>query len=166
MWLVVNRVPQAAHVAVVDGGFVGPVPVGSPLPDSAYRSSIRLSAREMTAWNVHFGVDLTHTGKGAPWPGSYSLVQPRGVGLVHLSVTLAGPNGVSVATHGCAVPRTLLPGETVHIDCNVRLAPADTARVEKVAGPFVLRVGLDQLGVTSFAARGDAIATLPVTLRK
>jgi hypothetical protein len=164
LWVIEPAVPQPARDALLTGGLLGPVPVTAALPPTAYRSSIVLTARETTVRNLHFGARVTHRGQGAPWPGSYSLVQPKGVGLVHLSVKLTGPNGLSIATKGCSVPKTMLPGDTVLIDCNVRLTPADTARLGGVDGPFTLQVGLEQLGVAAFSARGDAVATLAVTL--
>jgi hypothetical protein len=165
LWVIEPRVAEPARAEITSSGLLGPVPVTAALPESAYRSSIVLTAREMTVRNLQFRVELTHVGQGSPWPGSYSLVQPKGVGLVHLSVVLAGPNGLSVPTKGCSVPRTMLPGDTLSIDCNVRIAPADTARLKKATGPFTLGVELEQLGVTKFSEKGDLDATLRVDLR-
>jgi hypothetical protein len=166
LWVIEPRVAQPARNEISSSGLLGPVPVTGALPDAAYHSSILLTSRAMTVRNLHFGVELTHVGQGSPWPGSYSLVQPKGVGLVHLSVVLAGPNGLSVSTKGCSVPRTMLPGDTLSIDCNVRIAPADTARLQRATGPFTLGVELEQLGVVKFSEKGDLGATLPVTLRR
>jgi hypothetical protein len=166
LWVIEPKVAEPVRAAITSSGLLGPVPVTAALPDAAYRSSIVLTAREMTVRNLHFRVELTHVGQGSPWAGSYSVVQPKGVGLVHLSVVLAGPNGLSVATKGCSVPQTMLPGDTLSIDCNVRIAPADTARLQRAAGPFTLGVELEQLGVTKFSEKGDLGATLRVTLRR
>jgi hypothetical protein len=118
----------------------------------------------MTPQRLHFTVRLSHLGAGAPWPGSYSALQPKKVGLVHILVTLDDSSGSPVVTAVCSLPRTMLPGDKVEVDCNVPVANSATARIERAPGSYTLRVGLEQVGGAKFSDKGDAVATLPVTL--
>ena len=65
----------------------------------------------------------------------------------------------------CNVTRTMLPGDTLKIDCVVPLVPARAAAPVLAPGSYTVHVELMQVGVTKFAARGDRVASLPVTLK-
>jgi hypothetical protein len=159
LWVVMPRVPQPVRDEIFAKGLVGPVPLSAPLPGDAYKSSITLDAQDMTTSRLRFKVHLGHAGSGAPWPGSFSALQPKHVGVVRMLVSLGGADGEEIDTAGCAVPRTMFPGDVVDVDCNVHLARGAVA-----PGPYTLRVGLVQQGVAVFSDRGDDVGTLPITI--
>ena len=55
-------------------------------------------AKVMTTKALRMRVRLTHMGMSAPWPGSFSGVQPDRVGVVRLLVTLTDRTGRVVLT--------------------------------------------------------------------
>ncbi|MDQ1509967.1 MAG: hypothetical protein QOG50_1811 [Actinomycetota bacterium] len=164
LWVIPSRVPQPTRNRLLESGLVGPVPVTAALPDAAYRSSMQLVGREMTSRRLHFLVRLGHVGTGAPWPGSFSTVQPNGVGRVRLLVRLVDRSDNEVLAAHCPVTRTMLPGDTIEVDCVVRVAGSVSAEIEHAPGPYTVKVSMVQEGVTEFPKKGDRVAELHVTL--
>jgi hypothetical protein len=165
LWVVVPSVPHPVRDALLSSGLVGPVLVTAALPDAAYHSSIQLAARTTTTRQLRISVRLAHSGSGAPWAGSFSGIQPGRVGTVRLLVTLFDRSGRMLMSAPCNVTRTMLPGDTVKIDCVVPLVPARATAPVLAPGPYTVHVELTQVGVTKFAARGDRVASLAVTLK-
>jgi hypothetical protein len=165
LWVVVARVPAPVRNRLATSGLLGPVPVTAALPAAAYRSSLTLVARKATTTQLRLAVQLTHAGSGAPWPGSLSYVQPGRIGTVRLVITLDDRAGRARVAYTCPIPRTMLPDDRVYIDCVVPLVPIHVRGPVLSPGPYTVRVELEQLGVTKFAAKGDRAATLAVTLR-
>jgi hypothetical protein len=165
LWVVVPHVSAAVRDALATSGLLGPLPVTAAFPTAAYRSSMTLVVRKAITTQLRLLVQLTHTGSGAPWPGSLSFIQPGGIGTVRLIITLEDPAGRAHIAYACPIPRTMLPGDRVGIDCVVPLVPAHARGPVLAPGPYTVRVELDQLGVTKFVAKGDHAATVAVTLR-
>jgi len=159
LWILTARVPQSVRDTVDRAGLMGPVPLTAGLPGAAYRSSIEVVPQVTTTARLRLLVHLTHVGAGAPWPGSRSTLQHNGVGRVRLLVSLVETSGAKVVSARCPIPRTMLPGDKLDIECEVPIA-----HLRLPSGAYMAHVGLIQEGVTLFSTKGDADAIVPVTL--
>jgi hypothetical protein len=86
------------------------------------------------------------------------------VGRVRLLVTLVGRRDNKVLAARCPVTRTMLPGDSIDVDCVVLVTGRETAEIEHAPGPYTVQVSMVQEGVTTFPKKGDRVAELHVTL--
>ncbi len=163
LWVILSRVPLPVRLAILEQGLVGPVPVTAALPNAAYRSSITVAAQSMSASQLRLRLGVVHVGAGAPWPGSFSPLQAKGVGLVRFIVTVSDAAANVRFTGRCPVPRTMLPGEATTSECVVKFTSGGRPSTLPT-GRYTVRVGLIQEGVTAFSTKGDTSTVTLVTI--
>ena len=163
LWVILPRVPEPARVVILQHGLVGPVPVTGALPEAAYRSSIHVVPDAAGRGGLRLHLSVVHVGAGAPWPGSLSAIQPKGVGIVRFIVTVEDTAGQVRYTARCPVPRTMLPSDETTSECVVQFTSGGRPS-ELPPGRYSVRVGLIQEGVTAFSTKGDASGVTSVTI--
>jgi hypothetical protein len=155
LWVTTSALAPAKKDALDKSGLLGPVPLGAPLPDGAYQSQIAVTPR-VTGPTLHLTGGITHPPGGAPWPGSFSAVMPKGVGVVRAIATVVDANGAVKASTRCPLSRTLLPGESVNLVCDVPIGPLAPGRYEA-------RVALVDEGIARFPDKEDTTVSVPFT---
>jgi hypothetical protein len=157
LWVILPQVPGDVRDQLSQAGLIEPAP-GAPDPGAGgtYRSTLRLDPRASTTSRLRVRVDVRHLGT-APWPGTFAPLHRAGGGSVALEVELRDPHDRTLVRGTCAVPKTLFPGDELPIDCAMP--------VSVPPGDYVVRVGLAHPeGGGKYAALGDTVAAMPVTL--
>jgi len=134
-------------------GLVARGPVCAPLPDEAYRGTVRVVGRTDPSGSAAGGVRLEvgHRGRGAPWIAG-APVAGVSCGRVRLATEYLSRAGTVVRTDVSDLPRTLFPGDSV----------LTTAPAARPPGATALRFALVHEGVTWFRDRGAPDLVLPM----
>jgi hypothetical protein len=151
--------PGALHDRLEQAGMLLPPNFPAVLPDSAFRSTLKLVGvgrgadvlRRDTERDVV--VSVTHRGSGSPWPPRLGFVSGNGwVRLAVIWLAVSDPRD-PVGVGEADLPRTVFPGETVKV--TVPLVPRGLDGAPLPPGRYVVRVGLVQDGYVFFSAKGD-----------
>jgi hypothetical protein len=149
--------PGALSERLAEAGWLLPVDLGDPFPDTAYRSRITPATRlagTKAGQPLQLVAQVQHAGAGSPWPSGHAV--PGGASHVYVGVRLWS-NGEVVQTAEAHLPQTLLPGQVAHIEVSL----ATTGLSE---GDYVVELGLVHEDVDWFNDRGDETLRLPVRL--
>jgi hypothetical protein len=149
-------------------GMVLPPSFPSILPDSAFKSSIKVVGLGPGTDTLPYGgarnlvLAVTNAGTGAPWPSRYGF--DRGDGWVRIAVvwvTRSNPL-VPVGSGSADLPRTIFPGDTVN--ARLHLVARDVNGAPLPPGDYFVRIGLVQEGFVFFVDKGDHTLDLQVSV--
>jgi hypothetical protein len=160
--------PGEAQDDMAEAGYLLAADPTAPLPDAAMASEIEivdgLNRRDslMVGQSTTIQARVRHVGEGSPWIPMGAWAPSPVEGAVRLVARWIPAGETDVAAIQIAeLPRTVLPGEEVTIDLEVRATASD---IPLEAGNFTLRIGLIQEGVRWFEDVGDPQLDLEVSL--
>jgi hypothetical protein len=165
LWLRTSLLTDAQRARAERDGLYIPGAVCAPLPDDAYRSTIRAVPdgplrASSDLRDLRVSLAITHDGAGAPWLDSHSLTDAVGCGRVEVLVSVENERGETVAQRTVRTPSVLFAGQTWHLDAALAGGPA---RTELPAGhQYRLKTSLVQQGVRNFGGPDGHGVTVPL----
>jgi hypothetical protein len=153
LWIDLARLAPRSRNELTNAGLFFPSSPCGPLPEDAYKARLsatvsRSAADPVDLESVELDLDVGHIGRGAPWLGSRAS---NGCGRVRIAVSVSDERGDVVYRNSIGLPRTLFPGQGVHVHAKVAtLAPVPTL---SAAHRYKLLVRLEQVGVRFFRGK-------------
>jgi len=150
LWLDESRLPARGRAAVEQAGLLAPNNPCSPLPEAAYSATMHASVSAPASDNAAARVvDLAvqHDGAGAPWLQSLGKLRSDRYGQVDIIETVVDQHQRAVYERSLPLPRTVMPGDSVHVHAN--LAPPGALAL-RAGTAYTVRFALVQQGVRAF----------------
>jgi hypothetical protein len=163
LWIDLAALPDSTFAAVTKAGLYFPASPCAPLPGSAYKARVRVlvsySGSDHGLSSVNLAIDLSNRVGGAPWLASSASERSKACGRVSLAATVTDARGAAVYRRRIVLPKTVMPGETVHLKTALLASPRVDATLDE-ARADALQLELVQEGVRFFGEDSAAVATL------
>ncbi|MDQ1449745.1 MAG: hypothetical protein QOC79_2716 [Actinomycetota bacterium] len=163
LWIDLAALPDSTLAAVTKAGLYFPASPCAPLPGIAYKAGVRVSVSYSgvahSLSSVNLAIDLSNRVGGAPWLASSTGARSKACGRVSLAATVTDARGKAVYRRRIMLPKTVMPGETVHLKTALVASPRVDPRLDEPR-TRALRLELVQEGVRFFGEDSVAVATL------
>jgi hypothetical protein len=162
LWLDTSRVSPTLRAKVAQAGLLTPNNPCTALPAAAYQAPITATVTLAPGQNVSttiVDISVAHAGAGAPWLASLGTLNANRCGQVDLIASVFDEAQQPVYVRTIPLPRTVLPGDTVHVReplADPKLGPKTfTLRANHA---YSVRIALVQQGVRVFGGpRGTGV---------
>jgi hypothetical protein len=120
------------------------------MPKDAYKAAFSAEvsgvADPLDLEALEVDADIGHIGTGSPWLGSRALLRSNGCGTVQVALTVTDERGGTVYRNAVGLPRTLFPGQGVHLHTKVAATSGSLPTLHS-GHDYKLHVRLEQVGV-------------------
>ncbi|HTK15473.1 MAG TPA: hypothetical protein VL769_03695 [Acidimicrobiia bacterium] len=163
LWIDLAALPDSTLASVTKAGLYFPASPCVPLPGRAYKALVRVlvsySGFGHGLSSVNLAIDLSNRVGGAPWLAASTGARSKACGRVSLAATVTDARGTTVYRRRILLPKTVMPGESVHLKTALVASPRADPTLDEPR-TRVLRLELVQEGVRFFGDDSVAVATL------